>query len=222
MRRAVIAVVGGVVVILIVAQLLLPGFAARHLASDLKRRGTGVYVEVSALPAVKLLWHRADKVTVDVADYRSGGPHAGTSLPELLARTKAVGELNVHVGVLNERLLKMHDVSLHKEGDTLVGRVRLIRGEVDDALPPKLHVAAHAPADNQLAVSGRTSVFGRDISGGARIAVDKGRVVLSPDGVPFASLVKVTIFSDARVSVDGLSARSAPDGFVITARGHLR
>jgi hypothetical protein len=223
MRRAVIAlVVAAVLVILIVAQLVLPGIAARHLRSDLERHGTGVYVEVSAFPAVKLLWHHADKVTVDVADYRSGGSRSGTSLANLLARTKAVGKLDVHVGVLDERLLKMHDVTLHKNGDTLIGQVRLARGEVDDALPPKLHLAGHSLTDNQLTVAGRTSVFGRRLAARARIVLDNGRIVLQPDGLPLASLVKVTLFSDPRISVDALSARTASDGFTVNARGHLR
>jgi hypothetical protein len=222
MRRGLLAVAGVLVAVLLVGQLVLPGLAARRLRSDLEKHGSQVSVHVSAFPAIKLLWHKADRVTVSVADYRSGATGSGTSLPELLARTKSTGELDVHVRVLNHRLLRMQDVRLRKDGDVLIGQVRLRRRDIDAALPPQLRLSGHSGPDG-LAVAGVTEVFGRRVTAQARISVDnRGRVLLRPEGIPLASLVSVPVFSDDRVAVDAVGARAMPDGFVVTARGHLR
>jgi hypothetical protein len=222
MRRAAIA--GGVLVaLLVVAQLLLPRIAERKLRSDLQRHGGNVKVDVAAFPAITLLWHKADRVTVDVGDYRPGPPRSGSSLADDLAKTKDAGKLDVHIGVLNDRLLRMHDVTLRKRGDTLVGEVRLRRSDVNAALPPRLHLSGHAAAGQGIAVAGVTSVFGRRVSAKARILVDsRGRIVLKPSGSLLASLVTVPLFSDDRIAVDAIDARQAAGGFTATARGHLR
>jgi hypothetical protein len=222
MRRALLAAAGILVVALVAAQLLLPGVAARKLRSDLAAHGSNVRVAVAAFPAVKLLFKRADRVTVDVTDYNSGGEGKGTSLPDLLARTKATKKLDVHVRVLEDRLLRMQDVRLRKDGDVLVAEVALRTVDVDAALPARLRVTGGAGADG-LTVAGVTSVFGSQLRAQAKILVDdRGRIVLRPEGIPLASLVTVPIFSDKRIAVEAISARPTADGFAVVARGHLR
>jgi hypothetical protein len=222
MRRGWLIVPGVLLAVLFAAQVALPRIAAQRLASDLGRHGTDVRVEVSALPAIELLWHRADRVTATIGVYRPGRSGSGTSLGDLLARTRAIDRLDVRVGTVEERLLRMHDVRLRKDGDVLTGQVGLVRREVDAALPTHLRVGARALPDGELAVAGRTSVFGTHVAARARIAVDGGRIVIRPDGIPLASLVAVPIFSDKRVAVDALGARPTADGFRVTARAHLR
>jgi LmeA-like phospholipid-binding len=222
MRRWLLAAAGGLLVVLVVAQLVLPGIAERRLRSDLARHGRDVRVDVAAFPGVKLLWHRADRVTIRVGSYRTGGGGSGTSLPDLLARTKSTAKLDVDIATLDVPRLRLHDVRLHKDGDALTGRVRMTRADVDRALPVDLHLAGAQTAPDQLSVSGSTTVFGRRLSGGAVIRVADGRIVLRPAGVPFASFVTVPVFSDDRVAVDGISAVPAPGGFAVTAKGHLR
>lgn len=208
--------------LLVVAQLLLPRVAERRLTSDLERHGRRVHVDVAAFPAIKLLWHKADRVTVTVGDYRPGPPRSGASLADQLAGTKDAGKLDVRVGVLHDHLLRMQDISLRKDGDALVARVRLRRRDIDAALPPQLHLTGRAASGQEISVAGVTSVFGRRLAAKARILVDdRGRIVLKPQGFP-ASLVTVPLFSDARVAVDAIDARPASGGFEVTARGHLR
>lgn len=222
MRRALL-VAGVLVALLVVAQLVLPRLAERKLTSDLQRRGTEIHVEVAAFPAIELLWRRADRVTVTIADYRSGAPRSGTSLADELASTKSADDLDVRIGRLNDRLLRLHDVSLRKRGDALVGQVRLRRSDVDAALPPRLHVTGHQGAGSQISVAGVTSAFGRRLAARARILVDsRGRIVLKPEGFPLAALVTLPLFADERIAVDAISARARPGGFTVTARGHLR
>jgi hypothetical protein len=223
MRRTLLAVVGLVAVVLIAAQIVLPRVAAQRLRAGLERDGSDVRVRVEALPAIKLLWHRADRVTVRVAHLRPGGSGSSTSLPDLLADTKAVDRLDVRVGLLDARRLRVHDVGLQKKGNTLVAHVRVTAAAVDDALPPRLRISARQVAPDRLAVSGRTSAFGRRLAGRALIVIDgRGRIVLRPDGVPLASLISVPVFSDDRVAVDALTTSPTGDGFTATVRGHLR
>ncbi|HEY6760770.1 MAG TPA: hypothetical protein VI318_14835 [Baekduia sp.] len=222
MRRAAVAA-GVLVALLVVAQLVMPGVAERKLRSDLQDHGRDVHVDVAAFPAVKLLWHKADRVTVDVGDYRPRPSRSGSSLADQLASTKDAGELDVRVGRLHDRLLRMHDVSLRKDGDVLRGQVRLRRADVNAALPPQLHLSAHALSGEGIAVAGVTSAFGRRVNARARILVDaRGRIVLKPEGIPLAALVTVPLFADDRVAVDAIAARPTAGGFMVAARGHLR
>jgi hypothetical protein len=222
MRRGLLVAAAVLVAVLVVAQLALPGLAARRLRSDLEEHGHRVHVDVSAFPAIKLLWGKADRVTATVGDYTSGGPGSGSSLADSLARTDGTDELDVRVAVLDVLLLRMHDVRLRKRGDVLTGRVKVEREDVNAALPPRLHVAGRALGGDALALSGSTSVFGARVRGRARVLLDKGRIIIRPEGIPLASLVSFPIFSDPRVAVDALGAQRAPGGFVLSARGHLR
>ena len=56
MRRIIVlSVAGAVLVLLLVAQLVLPGIAAQRLRDRLSRSGQVLKVEVDAFPAVELL-----------------------------------------------------------------------------------------------------------------------------------------------------------------------
>jgi hypothetical protein len=223
MRRALLVVAGLVVVVLIAGQIVLPRVAAQRLRTGLERRGTDVRVSVEAMPAIKLLWHRADRVTVRVGHLRPGGSGSGKSLPDLLASTKAAGRLDVQIAVLDARRLTVHDAGLQKKGNSLVAHVRVTTAAIDDALPPRLRISARQVAPDRLAVSGLTNAFGRRLSGRATILIDgRGRVVLRPEGIPLASFISVPVFSDDRVAVDALTTAPDGDGFTATVRGHLR
>jgi hypothetical protein len=227
-RRGLLAIAGIVVALLVAAQLALPGLAAKRLRSDLAQNGSRVHVDVSAFPAIKLLWHRADSVTISIADYDAEAQGSGGSdddLPGLLAQTKATKKLDVRVGVLNDSLLSMQDVHLRKDGDKLVADVALRKSDIDAALPAHLRLTGRTDDGDGLTVTGQTSVFGDSIEADATIeADDDGSLVLSPDdeGLGLGDLVSVPVFEDKRVAVDGISARSTSGGYVVTVRGHLR
>jgi hypothetical protein len=134
-----------------------------------------------------------------------------------------VSNLDVRVGRLHDRLLRMHDIRLRKDGDVLRAQVRLLRDDVNAALPPQLHLTGRTASGREIAVAGTTSAFGRRLNARARILVDsRGRIVLKPDGFPLAALVTVPLFADDRVAVDAIDARPTADGFIVAARGHLR
>lgn len=224
MRRALLAAAGLSVLALIAAQLFLPGLAEDNLRSELTKQGTGAEVEIKALPAVKLLFGHADDVKIDVGNLRTDedGGDDGDSLSDLLAETSKTKQLDVHVDVLEDRLLRIENVRLTKDGDTLTAVVRLRKTDVDDALPAELELVDRE-VPRGLAVAGSTDVFGELIEAEANIfADDDGNVVLEPSDDLLGDLVSVAIFEDDRVAVDSITARNSGDGYVVTVRGHLR
>src|SRR5256885_14921748 len=73
MRRLIAAAIVLAVLVLlsVVAQLVLPGIAENRIRDRLAHDGRVESVHVSAFPAVKLLWGRADRVTVRMANVRA-------------------------------------------------------------------------------------------------------------------------------------------------------
>jgi hypothetical protein len=224
MRRSLLAVAGLLVLALVAAQLLLPGVAENRLKSDLEKQGSDVTVSVKAFPAVKLLLGRADDVTIEVTNLKTDedGGGDGDSLSDLLAQTKKTKKLDVHVKVLEDKLLRMQDVRVKKDGDKLTAVVKLNKSDVDAALPAELKLT-DTEVPNGLAVAGSTDVFGEQIEAEAKVyADDDGNLVLEPSDDLLGDLVSVPIFEDDRVAVDSISARNSGDGYEVTARGHLR
>ena len=73
MRRLIaLGVVGVVLLVLLIAQLVLPGIAANRLRDQLSKSGTVLSVKVSAFPAIELLWGQAGSVVVRMGRYAAG------------------------------------------------------------------------------------------------------------------------------------------------------
>ena len=71
MRRTSLIAAGVVVLVVVllgVAQLVLPGIAASSIRDRLSRSGKVLDVQVSAFPAIELLWHQADRVVVRMSE----------------------------------------------------------------------------------------------------------------------------------------------------------
>ena len=81
------------VVLLGVAQLVLPGIAAQRIRTQLDRYGQVQSISVSAFPAIELLWHHADSVTVDLATVDA----APSALSARLAQLHDVGTVHASV-----------------------------------------------------------------------------------------------------------------------------
>jgi hypothetical protein len=55
----------------------------------------------------------------------------------------------------------------------------------------------------------------------ATVQPQDGSLVVSPD-VPFGGLATITLFSNPKIAVTGVSATPVPGGFVLIARGVVR
>src|SRR3989440_9956460 len=109
MRRIIAAaiVLAVLVVLAVVAHIVLPGIAENRIRDRLAHDGHVESVKVSAFPAVKLLWGKADRGTVRMANV----PAAGGRLGDLIGRTAGAGRVGAgtrEVDVLPLRLRAPH------------------------------------------------------------------------------------------------------------------
>jgi hypothetical protein len=209
---------GIVLLILVLAQIFLPSIAESDLRSQLGKKGKVLDVSVSAFPAIELLWHDADTVTVNMASYKS----STSDLASLLNQAGGIGTLDASVGTVTTGLLTLHNVMVHKRGDRLSGTATINESDLTSAVPIISNVKPVASSNGQLTFQGTASLLGVSATVDATVQADgNGNLVVAPD-VPFGSLATVTVFSDPHVQVTGVSAEPAPGGFTATAQARLR
>ncbi len=218
MRRiAAFATAAFVLGVLVVTQLVLPGIAEQRLRDRLSHSGTVLEVQVQAFPAIKLLWHRADKVVIRMADYRSSTGHLGG----LLEQAGDVSTLDASAQLLSAGLLRLRDATLTKRGNELVGKATVTEADLRAAVPFLDSVQPVASDNGQLTLRGTATLLGVTATVDATVGPQDGHLVLTPD-VPFGALATVTVFSNPHVEVQSVSASSVPGGFSVTARARVR
>jgi FHA domain len=237
-RSKVLASVGGLAVVLvaalIVAQLTLPGIAASRLRDSLKEHGVVESVSVSAFPAVMLLWHHADTVTVRMRNYhdasrsshggsaRGDPPSAQKRLADFLASTGDTDSLDARVGQLQVGHLSLESVVLVKHGDQLIASAHATDADIRRALPGSLRLRAFAAGGGELLFTGLASLLGRHAKVRMRLVAHNGALVVRPDLGPFLpSVLSLTVFKDPRVAVESVAARPVVGGFDFSARARL-
>jgi hypothetical protein len=242
------AAAGIVLLLLVIAQVILPGIAADRLRTRLEAHGRVLSVGVSAFPAVELLWHQSDAVTVRMSTYRDASATARTAaiagtgggavqrpaapsgqgiapahrLANLLASTAHTGSLDAHVAVLQVGRLVLDNVALTKRGSVLTANVLLTQANLTAALP-RLFTLRPLPSNpGQLAFRGTVHVLGTSVSMTAVLHAHNGAVVVSPQIAGFVpAFLALSVFSDPRIAVDSVSSRPVAGGWVISARARL-
>ncbi len=203
-----------IVVLLAVAQLILPGIAAQNLRDRLAKSGQVLHVSVSAFPAIELLWHQADSVVVRMGRYHSNPGH----LTSLLDQTADTGTLDASATELDTGLITLRDATLRKRGDELIGTARATEADLRSALGGSIQgLQPIASGNGELVFRG--TVLG--VTADATLRSAGGALVISPD-VPLLDLITLTVFKDPRVYIEGVGASSAPGGFVFQGRARLR
>jgi hypothetical protein len=215
-RLIVIGVAVIVVLVLGVGQLVLPGIAEQRLRDQLSKSGRVLDVQVSAFPAIELLWHHADKVVVKMASYRSSTGH----LSSLLDQASDVGTLNASTGEFDTGLVTLQNATLGKQGDELTGSATVTENALRSAIPFLDAVQPVASDTGQLTLRGTGTLLGVTASIDATVRAQNGALIVSPD-VPLGGLATITVFSDPHVAVQSVGASGASGGFAVTARGRL-
>ena len=213
MLRAALALLGLLVAALVGGQLALPRVAERRISSDLAKSGEVRRVSVEATPAVKLLFKRADRVEVDMAEVRAGSTGR---LAQLLRRTRATKELDARADIVILGPLRLHAVALRKEQDLLRGEATVSDSELAAALPAQLRLRPVEDSAGELVLEGAVG----PISARARLTARDGALVIAPGGL-FGGLGSLTLFRDSRVHVEEIGARAGPEGFTLTAAGRV-
>jgi pSer/pThr/pTyr-binding forkhead associated (FHA) protein len=240
-RKIVLASGAGVLALLIVAiavaQLVLPGVAASRLRDSLQKHGQVESVSVSAFPAVTLLWHHADKVTVRMNSYvdkaagRTTTGGAGTAnglsggpkrLADFLASTSATNSLDARVGHLAVGRLSLESAVLTKRGAELSGSAYASYEDIRGALPSYLQLRSFAGGGGELVFTGAASLLGLHANVRMRLMAGNGALVVQPILGPFSpSVLSLTVFKDPRIFVESVAAQPARGGFDLSARARL-
>jgi hypothetical protein len=215
MRRIALIAAAAVVLLLVVAQFVLPGIAANDLRDRLARSGRVVSVSVSAFPAIELLWHRAGTVDVHLASYRASGT---AGLGRALDQTTQAATINAKIDELDTGLVTLRDVTLRKRGDVLTGRAILTEANLQAALPPGLTVEPVASGDGTLVLQG--SALG--LTADATLSAAHGALQIAPDVPLLGSLLTITVFQDPNLDVQGVGASVVPGGYAMVASARLR
>lgn len=217
MARVAIIALALVAAALVGGQIVLPRVAEDRVADDLEVLGSRPAVEIDALPAVKLLWGRADRVELRFA--RASILPLG--LGDQLARTEATDELDASVELLSIGPVAVRDATLRKDGDALRAGAVAAEGELVNALPGFLELRPVPGAGGDgLVFEGAATAFGRRVALRARLRGVDGRLVLSPDGF-FGAFATVTVFDDPRVRAEDLAATPVEGGMEIAIEGRL-
>jgi LmeA-like phospholipid-binding len=207
-------VLAAVVLVLIIAQLVLPGVAAQRLRDRLSKSGQVLGVQVSAFPAIELLWHQADRVVVRMKNYHSNPGHLGSQLGE----TADAGSLDASANELDTGLVALHDATLRKRGNTLTGTATVSAADLRSAVGGAIQdLQPVASGGGQLTLQG--TVFG--VTADATLRAQNGALVVQPD-VPILNFVTLTVFNDPHVEVQGVGATDAPGGFALSADATLK
>jgi hypothetical protein len=217
MRRIVaLAIAGVVLILLVVAQLVLPRIAEQRLRDRLAKAGEVLSVHVAAFPAIKLLWHHADKVVVRMASYRS----RSTNLGAQLAQAGDVATLDASVRLFQSGLLTVRNATLHKRGAELTGTATVSDQDLRSAAPFLDNIQPVASGNGRLTLRGTATLLGVTATVDATVAAQDGKLVVAPN-LPFGGLATVTLFDNPHVAVQGVSASSEPGGFSVAASGRL-
>jgi len=221
--RIALAALGGLVLVLVLAQLLLPALAARIAREQIGRYGTVRSVSVRAFPAIELLWGRADSARIEAAQLRMSDSQFDAVLPRL----RGVRSVDMTIDGLQLGSLRAQDVRFAKRGAEIEMRAAVTQADIQSALPPGVDVALVPSASGGLAIRVSGSLFGFGASLLAVLGVYEGKIVAQPQGIPFAGLARLTVFSDPRLAVQdvalsGSSGAGADGPYTLTLRAALR
>jgi hypothetical protein len=216
-RLIALALAGVVLALLVVGQLLLPGVAAQELRDDLEQSGTVLEVKVTAFPAIKLLWHKADTVVVRIGRYRSGASQLG----DTLGRAVEAGSLTASAQELDVGPLTLRNATLRKRGSELTGAATVTEADLRSAVFFLDNVQPVASENGRLTLRGTASFLGLTATVDATVAAQNGALVVAPD-VPFGGIATLTLFDDPHVQVQSVSAANVQGGFRVSAEGKVQ
>ena len=201
------------VAVLVLAQVFGPAIAARVVKGRVGRYGTVRSVSVTAWPAIELLWRHADEVRVRAGDLRLSSGQAVGLLEEGSGTTK----VDAHAEAVEVDGVRLTDTMFTKDGSKLWTRGTMSAADVARALPPGVQVALESSAAGQVRVRASGGLFGVSAAIEAVAYASGGELVASPVAFPLSAL-KLTLFDDSKVYIEGVHARELSPG----TRGEAR
>jgi hypothetical protein len=199
--RLTLSFVGGLGLLLVLAQIFLPRLAASRVSSRVGRYGTVESVSVSAWPAVKLLWGSVDSVRVKARSLALSPAQAA----KLLWEARGTSSMDVSAERVQVGPLRVTDATLSKRGNALSAHAMTSEADVKAALPAGLGVRLVRSEDGEVEVQATGGLFGVNATVNAVAGASDGKLVAHPLGFLVEGL-QLTVFSDQHVYVEGVGA----------------
>jgi hypothetical protein len=220
--RIAVALAGGIVIVLVLAQLLLPGIAANRVSTRLSRYGKVESVSVKAFPALKLLWHNADSVTVRATSLKLTPAQTAS----LLWEARGLNQIDLTASSITEGPLRLNDVSVHKRGKSLAAQTRLTPTGTNNPRSEGFGLQLLGSEAGQVKVRASGGLFGVGGSVDAVVLASQGKLVVHPVGFLLDALT-LTLFSEPHVYVTSVGVRAvngpgAARGYQLAIRADLR
>jgi hypothetical protein len=222
-RRAVrigASLAGAALLLLAIAQLLLPRIASSRISTRVGRYGKVHSVSVSAWPALKLLWGSVDSVSVRAGSLSLSPAQAA----KLLWEGRGAASMDVTAQSVKVGPLQLEQALLRKRGSSLSAAGTVSEADVRAALPPGLQVQLLGSEAGAVRVRASGGLFGIGASVDAVALAREGRLVAHPLGALIEGL-QLTLFSDPHVYVQGVGASregGRPASYRLSMRASLR
>lgn len=201
--RIAIGVAVAVVALVVLAQLLAPGIAARVVRGKLEKYGSVRSVQVKAWPAVKLAWKHADEVRVSAGALKFEPGQAVA----LLKEGQSTDRVRASVESVEVSGLRLTDARLEKHGNALRAEGVMSEADIKRALPNGVEVALVGSEGGTVQVRASGGLFGVGASVDAVAQAEDGKLVARPTGLLLSAL-KLTLFENASLYVEGVEAHA--------------
>jgi hypothetical protein len=210
-RRGVrVALALGVPLLLLaLTQAILPPLAA-HLARErIKKYGDVQSLHISAWPALKLLWGKADSATATAGSLNV----TAAQTAKLAWESRGVHDLDMTVtrlvvkapGIPNGVVLR--NAVIRKRGPAMSTEATLTQADLTAALPSGFNVQLLASGGGQVEVHASGGLFGLQASISALVKPLDGQLVAQPQGFPLAGLATITLFDDQHLKMQSIGVR---------------
>jgi hypothetical protein len=217
-RSHLLIVAGGLVVVAVLGQLLLPPIAGRVARGQLS--DDRAQVDIKAFPAWKLVFGHVDELRVVTPTLRVDSD----DLTSLLRRAKQVDEGRITIGTLTvDRIpIPLRDVQATLDGGRLEGSARISISELAAELPAGAELVPEPPhPDGQPRLRASIELLGAK----AEVPI----VVRARDGVleaagdsGIASTIRIPLFANDALRIDGLQGRVDDDVMTVRVTATLR
>jgi len=201
--RLLLYLAGVVVLVLVLAQLVLPRIAESRIHSRLDPYGQVHSVHVSAWPAIELLWGDADSVHVQAGALALSTSRAAS----LLHEARGFSDISLTASSVRLGKLQLTGATLQKDGDRITAAALASGAAVKAALPAGVTLKLLGSDGGKVSVRATGALFGLGASLDAVAEASGGRIVLHPSGLLLGG-VRLKLYSDPRVDVVGVSARA--------------
>ncbi len=217
-----LGVLGVLVVVLLGAQLLLPGIAARRARDRVGRYGTVLSAHVSAFPAIELLWGHGDSGSVAAGSLS----FTSTQGVDMLWEARGITDTQLTASSMQIDGIQLHAASVRKRGSAVTVEGTVDESDLSGTLPLGLEVHSLTDAGGHVLAQATGSVLGVSATVQVDVHAEEGRLVAEPQGLPLAGLATVTIFSDPRlrmetVDVTPLASTGGPANLRVMLHGTL-